>query len=171
MTRARKRDWPEWPKELTKPIPGAKSPEDEVRVAEELHRRMALLFDVFDLTGWPDPDWRNLAWALAIEYVPGLQIAASGRRRRWDDFAQATLLADVAVLKAEKPERSTADALRQLVRKGVLVGKLGALRRRYDEACANDVAQQIADGLLRGDKSIMVRTVTDLVLSPPNARK
>jgi hypothetical protein len=168
MARRSKRDWPEWPEELKKPIVSA----DVVRDAEEISRRMGLLFDVFGIhrTGRPALDWHSLALALAVEFVPGLRIANSGAPRRWDDAAQGALLAHVDWLKTEKPERSTADVLRLLTQKGGPLEGQKSLRRRYDEARANSVARQIAAQLLSGegvsDQFVVVSTRHECTIPP-----
>ena len=92
--------------------------EEDSRIVAEQFGKLFLLLDHFGIPQTSRLRWFHLAFQLARQHVPGMEVISSQKSRRgakikWRDSLNAELIVAVAKLKRER-KRGAADAIRTL---------------------------------------------------------
>jgi len=81
-------------------------------------KKLGLLFDWYGIDKKNEDRWFNLAFRLAIDYIPGFSTAKPpGRHNEWDDFRLLKLNWEVKKVQKEKGQYSAQDACRLLAKR------------------------------------------------------
>jgi hypothetical protein len=109
-------------------------------IRNEYWIRLNALFDFFKI-GRQDPNrWSRLAFALAVEHVPGMNIAKTrnkrraGQPRRWDIQEKRRLVKAVDEKNASQRARNISAAVRTITKSDPSFKGVKGLETRYHEA-------------------------------------
>jgi|SRR5450755_3069200 hypothetical protein len=97
--------------------PGSAYKKAFARQSEELTKKLPALFKYYNLK---QGDFRSLAFALAMQHVPGFAIAKAppGAKLRWTPFETALLRFEIEAVQRAASKRSFAHAARLVAKRG-----------------------------------------------------
>lgn len=111
---------------------------NELRISREWWAKVPLLFAHYELRVEDDDRWRQLAFVLAREHVPGMQVVdrprpRKGPSRKWE-LPRARQFVETIDQIAGDRGKGISDAIRVAKKRKKLEGSVAGLETRYYEA-------------------------------------
>jgi hypothetical protein len=110
--------------------------------AESL-KKLSLLLKHYEIPEDDSERWFSLAFALALDFVPGFAIDTrkpAGRRAEWDDIRLCSLWFEVGSLRRSNPKLSVSAACARIAKRPDWKSLTGStLRQRYETEAKNSV--------------------------------